>query len=260
MIEELKKIGLTELEGKCYLSLYENPNQTGYEVAKNISSSRSNVYAALNSLYKKGACQVMEGKNTTYSAVSVEELLSKLRLEFKQSATLLQRELKKKERSTYDFYNTQGIEPIQSVIKRSIAHAKKSVLADIWPQDMPLFLPLLEQAESKGLEVVLVTFEPVETTLKNIFVDLKSGGNEENEISDFSLLFDQEKAIIGSLDDRLIPSAVETKHPAIIQKVLSAFHHDLVMNQLNKDFGSEFIAKYGKNFEKIFEATQTKIK
>lgn len=249
MIEHLKRIGLTELEAKCYLSLVEQGEQTGYEVAKNISSSRSNVYAALNSLSKKGACRVIEAKSTSYKAVPIEELISKLQLEFKQSATILNEEIKKKElpQKEYHFYNTQGLDAIKAIVKRSVAHTKKEIIVDINTSELPYFLELLEEADANGIEVTLITLEEVETTIRNVIVDMPSG-NIENEVSSFSMLFDQQKVIIGSLDERLIPSAVETKHPALIQEVKLAIRHDQVMEKIKQDFGEQLIEKYGQDF------------
>lgn len=249
MIEHLKRIGLTELEARCYLSLVEKGEQTGYEVAKNISSSRSNVYASLNSLSKKGACRMIENKSTFYVAVPIEELISKLQLEFKQSATILNEEIKKQEdnQKRYNFYNTQGLEAIQSVIKRCIAHTEEEIIIDVDTKEANYFLPLLEEAENQGIKVTLITLEEVETTLKNVVVDMSSGKLEDS-ISSFSILFDQKKVVIGSLDERIVPSAVETKHPALIQEVKLSIRHDMVMERIKKDFGKQLIETYGQDF------------
>ena len=249
MIEHLKRIGLTELEAKCYLTLVEHGEQTGYEVAKNISASRSNVYASLNSLNRKGASRVIEGKSTSYSAVPIKELISKLQLEFKQSAKILNEEIKIEAdtQKQYHFYNTQGLEAIQAIVKRSIAHAKKEITVDIDSKDVHYFLELLEEAEKKGIKVTLITLEEIETSLSNVIVDLPSD-SPSNDLTSFSMLFDEKKVIIGSLDNRLVPSAVETKHPALIQEVKLAIRHDLIMERLKKDFGDQFIEKYGPDF------------
>lgn len=44
MIEALRKLGLSDLEARCYLALHGQPPSSGYEVAKQVSVSRSNVY------------------------------------------------------------------------------------------------------------------------------------------------------------------------------------------------------------------------
>ncbi|GED13924.1 hypothetical protein AMI01nite_19150 [Aneurinibacillus migulanus] len=46
MVDLLKKIGLSELEARCYITFHEEPDLSGYEVAKRVSVSRTNVYSA----------------------------------------------------------------------------------------------------------------------------------------------------------------------------------------------------------------------
>ncbi|QIK69691.1 TrmB family transcriptional regulator [Erysipelothrix sp. HDW6C] len=258
MIEQLKAIGLTEIEAKCYLALYETPNQTGYEVAKTIGVSRSNVYASLASLHKKGCCVVTEGKTTTYTAVSIDDVLEKLSQEFKQSARALKRQLRRRKRDTFNFFTTTGDDAIQMVIQRSIAHANASVIADVWPQDLPIILPYLEEAQERGVKVVLITFNPITTTLHNVVVDTK--GRAAKALSDFSILCDYEKAIVGSLDESVVASAVETRHPAIVKKVISEYQHDLIITQLSHDFADEIKTRYNGDLQTIVDAFESKLK
>jgi hypothetical protein len=75
-----------------------------------------------------------------------------------------------------------------------------------------------------------------------------SSGKLEDSISSFSILFDQKKVVIGSLDERIVPSAVETKHPALIQEVKLSIRHDMVMERIKKDFGKQLIETYGQDF------------
>lgn len=57
MIDELRSIGLSDLEARIYLALHESPEMSGYEVAKRVSVSRSNVYAALRAMTDKGCAE-----------------------------------------------------------------------------------------------------------------------------------------------------------------------------------------------------------
>lgn len=230
MIKELMALGLTEIESKCYLFLNDNPNQTGYEVSKHIGVSRSNVYASLSALTHKGICRVQEGKSTTYSAVPIEDVLDRLKQEFKHSASILKRELQKKQKVNFGFYSSQGTDAVMAVIKTNISKAQSQIIADLWPEDLAMILPLLEEAQDRGVTVYLSTFEPVSTTLNNLIVDEDT--RKEGEHSNFSILCDGQKVVVGSLDHRLQASAIETHHPAIVQLVQSAFDHDVIMTQL----------------------------
>ena len=50
VLQHLKNLGFTELEAKCLHVLAEAGTQTGYEIAKRLGVSRSNVYSALQKL------------------------------------------------------------------------------------------------------------------------------------------------------------------------------------------------------------------
>jgi predicted transcriptional regulator len=103
MIEMLKKIGLPDLEARCYLALLDEPDLSGYEVAKRVSVSRSNVYSALRSLSDKGACRMLNGEPVHYDAVPIEQLVKLLQTGFEQTTKLLLDNLKSVPRSVPAF-------------------------------------------------------------------------------------------------------------------------------------------------------------
>lgn len=43
-------------------------------------------------------------------------------------------------------------------------------------------------------------------------------------------------------------SAVETDHPAVSELLKNNFVHDLVIQQIERDFGGELTMKYGPNY------------
>ena len=63
----LKNLGFTDLEAKCLHVLAESGTQTGYEIAKQLGVSRSNVYSALQKLAEKGAVLTSHGEPTHVS-------------------------------------------------------------------------------------------------------------------------------------------------------------------------------------------------
>ncbi len=55
-VQELHKLGWTELEAKIYVSMTSSPQSlTGYQVAKMAGIARANVYPALDKLLRRGA-------------------------------------------------------------------------------------------------------------------------------------------------------------------------------------------------------------
>lgn len=252
MIDLLKKLGLSDLEARCYITLHEEPDLSGYEVAKRVSVSRANVYAALRSLTDKGACRSMEGETVLYNAVPIEQLVRLYQTEFEQTSKELIRQLKTTPRPAPAFYNWQGNKPLETAIRRVIANAQASVVVDLWSEDLHWVEEALLEAESRGILVILISIGTCHTSLKNVFVHIKDAQWPMEERK-FSILVDAHSALLGSFGGSIKPSALETDHPAVIETLKNAFYHDLVMQHIEEDFRSELEEKYGTNYQKIIQ-------
>ncbi|WP_025850632.1 TrmB family transcriptional regulator [Paenibacillus ehimensis] len=251
MIELLRHIGLSELEAKCYLTLHEESGLSGYEVAKRVSVSRTNVYAALRSLSDKGACLTIEGDPARYDAVPVEQLLRLMRSDFERTAERLVREIQPPPRIVPAFYNWQGSKPLEQAIRRLTVNASKTIVADLWSEDIRWFEEPLLEAERRGVTVILITLGEVRTALNNVRVHKRSDAWPNQTARKFSLLCDSANALLGSFGGEVKPSAVETGHPAVVETLKNAFYHDMLMTHIEADFGRELAAKYGENYEKL---------
>lgn len=252
MIEQLRQIGLSELEARCYLTLHEESMLlSGYEVARRVSVSRTNVYAALRSLTDKGACRVVDGETVLYDSVPIDQLVRHLRLEFEQTAEVLVSHLKSPPKPASAFYNWQGSKPIEQAIQRLVANANTTIIVDIWAEDLPLVEQTLLDAEKKGVTVVLITLGSCRTSLQHVFEHKRGDAWPNAESRKFTLLCDSATALVGNLGGTMKPSAVETTNPSMIEVLTTAFYHDLIMNHIEVDFGPQLAEKYGENYEKL---------
>ncbi|KEK22353.1 TrmB family transcriptional regulator [Bacillus gaemokensis] len=250
MIDLLKKIGLSDLEARCYMTLHEEPGISGYEVAKRVSVSRTNVYAALRSLTDKGACRSIEGETVLYDAVPIEQLLRLVQTEFEQTSKALIENLKPSPKPAPAFYNWQGSKALEKTVQRAIVNAEASIVVDIWAEDVRYVEESLLLAESKGVSVILITIGPCKTSLKHVFQHYRDEEWPTDERK-FSILCDSSSALIGSFGGEIKPSALETNHPAVIEVIKNAFYHDMMMQHIEEDFGKEFQEKYGENYRKM---------
>lgn len=251
MIDELRKIGLSDLEARCYLVLHEDPKISGYEVAKKVSVSRTNVYAALRSLTEKGICRVIESEPVLYDAVPIEQLIRLLKSDFEQTTRVLQEQLSAAPKTPPSFYSWQGDKAIETAIRRLVANADKSIVADIWSEDVHWVEEPLLEAEKRGVAVTLISIGECTTSLKHVLIHKRSAEWSTVRARKFSLLCDARSALLGSFGRGLKPTVLETDHPSLIELLQNAFYHDLVMEQMERDFGPELDEKYGKDYESI---------
>ncbi|SDD11681.1 Sugar-specific transcriptional regulator TrmB [Paenibacillus sp. UNCCL117] len=251
MIEELRRIGLSDLEARCYLTLHEEQGLSGYEVAKRVSVSRTNVYAALRSLTDKGMCRVVESEPVIYDAVPIEQLIRLLKSDFDQTARTLTEQLQTAPRPSSAFYSWQGAKAIEMAIRRLTANADKHIVADIWAEDLYWVEKSLLEAENRGIAVTLITIGDCRTGLRNVFKHKRSEAWGQAESRKFSLLCDSRSALLGSFGKLHKLSVLETDHPSLAELLQSGFYHDVIMERIEQDFGAELTERYGEDYERI---------
>lgn len=250
MIEYLRRIGLSDLEARCYLTLHEESNLSGYEVAKRVSASRTNVYTALRSLVDKGGCRIIDGDPALYDAIPIDQFIALLKSEFEQTARVLSSQLNTHVQHAPKFYSWNGVDSVTRAIRRLIANATTSIVVDAWPQDLGSVEDALLEAEGRGVTVVVITLGEYETSLTHVVQHMKY------DIPDsiprkFSLLCDSCSSIIASLGAEMKPSGLETEHPTVAWILKNAFYHDVIMHHIEEDFGEELTARYGEQYEHL---------
>lgn len=253
-IEMLRKIGLSDLEARCYLTLLEETDLSGYEVAKRVSVSRTNVYAALRSLTDKGACRVIEGEPLRYNAVPADQLIKLLQDGFTQTAKQLLAVLNTKPRKTPAFFNWQGNQQLETALQRVIAIAEHSLVVDIWAEDFHVVEGPLLEAERRGVKVTVVMIGQCPTPLKHIIEHKRNEEWTADLSRKFSVLCDSQTSIIGSFGGDIKAAAVETDHPAVSELLRNAFYHDAVMTRIEQDFPEQLRDKYGEHYQFILES------
>ncbi|MBU7316604.1 TrmB family transcriptional regulator [Paenibacillus oleatilyticus] len=254
MIDELRKIGLSDLEARCYMVLHEEPKISGYEVAKKVSVSRTNVYAALRSLTDKGLCRVIETEPVLYDAVPIEQVVRLLHTEFEQTTRLLLEQLHSPPQTSPSFYSWQGDKAIETAIRRLVSNADKSIIVDIWSEDIHWVEEPLMEAEKRGLAVTLISIGECHTRLKNVLVHKRSDDWNNAVARKFSILCDSRSTLLGSFGHGLKPTVLETDHPSLVELLQNTFYHDVVMEQIERDFSKELAEKYGDHYERIIDS------
>ncbi|ANS76791.1 TrmB family transcriptional regulator [Paenibacillus yonginensis] len=250
MIEQLRKLGLSELEAKCYLVLHQKSRCSGYEVSKHVSVSRSNVYAALRLLHEKGLCRMLEGDPVLFEAVPIKQVVKLLQSDFDRTARTLVSELEAPPSAPPFFANWKGDKLIRQTIRRLIANAEHSIWVDVWAEDLHQFETALLEAEQRKVSVHLIVMGECHTALQNITIHSIPKG-ATGSIRHFTLLADNQGALVGSFGADAEKSVLESNHPSIVDLLSNAYRHDVIMLRIEQDFGPELTLKYGEDYQKI---------
>lgn len=147
LVEYLVSFGLTGQEASVYLELYRLGTSNGYELAKQMGISRSNVYKALEGLSDKGAAYVSEGASRKYTAVAVLEFCQNKINSLVRKQEYLSANMPKEKEDTAGYVTIVSDEHIADKIRNMLMKAKKRVY-------LSMSVPLLLQFQSELLELV----------------------------------------------------------------------------------------------------------
>ena len=78
LVAQLQNLNFTQYESRAYLSLLEQGNVTGYELAKNSGIPASKIYAVLNKLMEKEVILALDSEPVKYTPLPPKDVLSRL--------------------------------------------------------------------------------------------------------------------------------------------------------------------------------------
>ena len=170
-------MGLTALEATIYLHLARSPRSTGYRVAHALGKPTANVYAALESLRKKGAIVVEEGDSRVFRALPADTLQRVLEEKFKERTGRLGEVLAQWRQGADDagVYQLGEPEQVYAQAHAMLRKAKTVVLADLFPGPLARLAGGLEKAAGRGATVALLAYEPAAVAGVEVVIGHRGG-------------------------------------------------------------------------------------
>ncbi|MDR6883649.1 helix-turn-helix domain-containing protein [Bacillus sp. 3255] len=258
VLQHLKNLGFTDLEAKCLHVLAECGTQTGYEIAKQLGVSRSNVYSALQKLAEKGAVLTSHGEPTHYQSVPIGEIGERIEAELQASIRYVKEHMPKQDAHRSEYYSLEGDAKVMERIRKELRKAKEEVLCDLWAQEAQLLKEELRKVPEQGVRLLVssVGDTPLPGSVPQ-FPHKRDAAWNERKGRKFTLLIDRKLAIVGTRGGDEQTLAMLTEHPAMVELLLNSFWHDVVIHELQQDMGAKLEDKYGKNFKKIIQKYTT---
>ncbi|MDQ0917703.1 TrmB family transcriptional regulator [Paenibacillus sp. V4I5] len=250
----LKNLGFTDLEAKCLHVLAESGTQTGYEIAKQLGVSRSNVYSALQKLAEKGAVLTSHGEPTHYQSVPIEEIGERIEAELQASIRYVKAHMPKLDAHRSEYFSLEGDAKVIERIRTELKKAKEEALCELWSEEAQLLKEVLRLMPAQGVRLLVSTIGEAE--LPSGVHQFRHGREESWQKRNgrkFTLLIDRKLAIVGTRGGDEPALAMMTEHPAMVELLLNNFFRDVVIHELLQDMGTKLEDKYGKNFKKIIQ-------
>lgn len=250
----LKNLGFTDLEAKCLHVLAESGTQTGYEIAKQLGVSRSNVYSALQKLAEKGAVLTSHGEPTHYQSVPIEEIGERVEAELQASIRYVKEHMPKQGAHRSEYFSLEGDAKVLDRIRTELRKAKEEVLCDLWAQEAQLLKEDLRKVPAQGVRLLVSTIgdASLPSGVQQFSHKRDAMWNERNGRK-FTLLIDRKLAIVGTRGGDEPTLAMLTEHPAMVELLMNSFMRDVVLHELQQDMGAKLEDKYGKNFKRIIQ-------
>lgn len=150
LLNHLRNLGFTELESKVMVCLAQQSMQSGYEVAKRLGVSRSNVYTVLQKLVSRGVLQRTPGEPGRYTMLPVQEFTQMIAGQVGESLSYLEQAMPKRSAEQPSFYTIDSEQKIIERLNRELDQAAEEIVAGMWRQEAAWFREKLEQAEDRG--------------------------------------------------------------------------------------------------------------
>ncbi|MFD1774035.1 TrmB family transcriptional regulator [Paenibacillus rhizophilus] len=252
LLLHLRSLGFTEMESKIMVELAAIGQSSGYEVAKRLGVSRSNVYAALQRLTQQGYVRCGDGEPARYSVLAPEELAKMISGRVQASLSFVENEMPRGGSVSTTFYNVEGERNVMDALIRQLNAAEHEIIVDVWREEASLLRSELEQAERRGVRL-LWAFD---------------GGNaaspylpwpplaemEESEGRKFSFVVDRRWCMLGTSGGRVngMAQAVVTEHRVLVDLLLGHFMQEMVLFELEQDMAPELERRYGHRYRSIY--------
>lgn len=252
LLLHLRNLGFTEMESKIMVELATKGQASGYEVAKQLGVSRSNVYAALQRLTQQGYVRCGEGEPARYSVLDPEELSTMISGRIQTSLAFMESEMPRGGHAAPSFYNLEGDRNVIGALTHQLGLARQEIVVDVWREEAMLLRRELEQAEQRGVRL-LWAFDGGNDAAAPFPVwppidgkEPRSGGRK------FSFVIDRSWCMLGMRYSDGTAQAVVTEHPVMIELLLSHFTQEIVLFELEQDMGPELEQRYGAHYSAIY--------
>ena len=245
VLQELQKLGMSGYEAKAYVALVSAEEAlTGYEVAKLSGVPRSTVYETLAKLIGRGAAFETRGDNGSpaYLPLPAGALVSRLRRDFDESLESLSETLPRLRlpAPSSTTHHLSGHQAVRERARDLIDGARTEIYASIWPQDARELTGALRKAQTRGVEVSILSFGDYER-IGNFYLHRFASPEVALERVGCRLLViaaDRRSVLLaGEQDDE--SWGVYSEDPAVVLVALEYVRHDIAIQVLSERIGAE---------------------
>jgi sugar-specific transcriptional regulator TrmB len=238
--QKIQDLGFTSYEAMAYVSLLENNPVTRYELGNNSGVPRSAIYNVISKLEKIGAVNATSTEPEKYIPLPPDQLLEYLERQFHDKIEQARKHLKDFESKIIPdhLWNIVGYNNLILKVKELIDKSEKSLYISAWCSEFRLFKAEIEDAISRGVEVILYSFTDLSLNGASSFCyDLDEKKLEKIWGHKIIVIADKDELVMGEASKDENKKTVWTMNRALIDIALNHIILDITIYgiRLEKD-------------------------
>lgn len=256
----LHELGFSQYEAKCYVGLIAAEPQTGYRVAKTTGVPQPKVYETLRKLVSRGVVNEIAGEPTLFSAIPPDSLLDHLEDTFERRLDGARRSVRQLSSASLpsDLEYVERFDRLEDVIRVATeclhAATRRVYLSASTPELVALQSPL-RAATERGVDAVVLVFGRRKVTLGSarVFHHASTDGAvfRHHQARHLAMVVDSERTVNAIAADGRTWQAIRTASAPVIASVKGLIRHDIDLQQIFADFGSQLVEAYGPGLQTL---------
>ena len=212
-------LGFTKYEAKAYVSLLHDYPVTRYELSKNSGVPRSAIYEVIRRLESWGAVSVISTQPEKYLPLPPEQFVKMLEQRYQQKIEVFQESLSELDTNIEpeQLWNLSGYNNLISKAKDMIKEASSELYLSAWGSEIREFEKELQEAEKRGIKIVLFSFTHTPKIGHVFSYELKESELEKVWDHKIILVRDHEELLMGEANRTIQRKAAWTMNKAIVQ-------------------------------------------
>ena len=242
LISQLQNLNFTQYESRAYLTLLQQDNISGYELAKNSGIPASKIYQVLNKLMEKEVIIALDSEPVKYTPLPPNEVLSRLKGDYLNTVNNLDSKLDeiytKQHLSNNYIWNISGRETILRRVCDFINQSIKQIYLSVWDEEVEEIQSALMEADRRNTKLSIVHYGK---NLLGIGTEFKHG--REHQIRQqrgerrLAMEIDEEKVILCHFHENGDSNAIWTTNKGLILLAKDYIIHDIYTIRMAEKFG-----------------------
>ncbi len=242
ILQNLQNIDFTQYESKAYLSLLQQDQVSGYELAKNSGIPASKIYQVLNKLLAKEVIVALDTEPVKYAPIPPDQVLGRYKNAYLNNIDSLYANLdeiyKKHHHADNYIWNITGREAIFNRVNEFIELAMSSIHLSVWDEEVEEIKQSLAEAAKRNVRLHIVHFGETHLGFGNEY----RHGREHQIRQDrgarrISLEVDEEKVILGHFLEDGSSNAAWTTNKGLVLLAKDYIIHDIYTIRIAEKFG-----------------------